>query len=135
MPVLVIVRVFGFSLSWKVESRGHDKIDLQTEDVLISSRTATVLRNPELYQLAHQGGRQGFVCRKPDCALAGIVVLKFVLQVSLPFVLAGSTENKLSARLIRVSSTSERRNGRSALAATYRTSALMRIGVSKVQTV
>ena len=78
MPVLVIVRVFGFSLSWKVESRGHDKIDLQTEDVLISSRTATVLRNPELYQLAHQGGRQGFVCRKPDCAFAGIVVFKFV---------------------------------------------------------
>jgi len=80
VPVLVIVRVFGFSLSWKVESRGHDKIDLQTEDVLISSRTATVLRNPELYQLAHQGGRQGFVCRKPDCTLAGIVVLKFILH-------------------------------------------------------
>ena len=47
---------------------------------MISSRTATVLRNPELYQLAHQGGRQGLVCRKPDCALAGIVVLKFILH-------------------------------------------------------
>ena len=31
VPVLVLVRVFGFSLSWKDESQGNDEDDLQTE--------------------------------------------------------------------------------------------------------
>jgi len=38
-----------------------------------------ILGNPELYELAHQAGRQGLACRKPDRALAGIVVFEFLL--------------------------------------------------------
>jgi len=59
VPVLVIVRVFGFSLSWKVESRGHDKIDLQTEDVLISSRRALFFAILSFTSLRTRAGDRG----------------------------------------------------------------------------
>jgi len=70
----------GFNRPWKAENQGDDEDVSQIEDVLNSSRTATVLRNPELYQLAHQSAGQGLLCREPDSTLARIVVFKFVLH-------------------------------------------------------
>src|SRR5439155_19046133 len=47
---------------------------------LFSFSTPThIFRDPSLYQLSHQGNRQGPVRLKGDGALAGVVVLEFVL--------------------------------------------------------
>src|SRR5437867_11485256 len=42
------------------------------------STSTAVLHDPSLHQLPHQGGRQGLVRLKADCALAGVVVLERV---------------------------------------------------------
>ena len=60
MSVLVIVRVFGFSLFWKDESRGGAaKVDLQTEDVLISSRRALFFAILSFTSLRTRAGDRG----------------------------------------------------------------------------
>ena len=48
-------------------------------DALFILSSTAVLRDSSLYQLAHKGGRQGFVRLKADGALAGVVALELFL--------------------------------------------------------